>query len=160
MALRAVWLRAKARGRGQCPCGTALLWHCCKPCCRELLPGGDVGAAWPQPLLLSSALHPDVLGDAAAGLSACWPELVLQHAVGLVWCVQRPALSPEFCFLLVSFFIVTRWYFLKLNISSHVMLLETSSHLVHSSGSEMAIKGNGSFETLMLWNKWCARTEI
>lgn len=61
--------------------------------------------------------------------------------------------------LLVLFFLAW-WYFWKLNISSSIMLLETYSHLVHSSGSEMAIKENGSFETLMLWNKWCARTEI
>lgn len=33
-------------------------------------------------------------------------------------------------------------------------------HLVHSSGSKLAIKENRSFETLMLWNKWCAGTEI
>lgn len=41
----------------------------------------------------------------------------------------------------------------KLNISSTIMLLETYFHLVHSSGSETAIKENRPFETLTLWNK-------
>lgn len=75
--------------------------------------------------------------------------------------LRRPGLNAAFLFLVGSFLFFLAWcYFWKLNISSSIMLLETYSHLVHSSGSEMAIKENGSFETLMLWNKWCARTEI
>lgn len=74
--------------------------------------------------------------------------------------LRRPGLNAGFLLLVGSFLFLAWWYFWKLNISSSIMLLETYSHLVHSSGSEMAIKENGSFETLMLWNKWCARTEI
>lgn len=108
-------------------------------------------------VFINSCLIQEVLG-----LNICKSDsaLSIQSTVysdfppweGLVWMLDSWS-------LLVLLFLAW-WYFWKLNISSSIMLLETYSHLVHSSGSEMAIKENGSFETLMLWNKWCARTEI
>lgn len=138
-------------------------WHRCKPCVAgSCCLWGTVGlhglshCCWAE-LCIPTLLLMGQWGRLLANLSKQL-LLVPQCAVGLV----HVEAGSELWILLPSclFFIVTRWYFLKVNISSHVMLLETSSHLVHSSGSEMAIKENGSFETLMLWNKWCARTEI
>lgn len=143
------------------------LCHSVRPCSGCAFSGVAAESKQEQPFTppeLNFAFHQLLLHPVSAGikylqnwLSSCQSDHHLEWFSSL----RRPGLNAAFLFLVGSFLFFLAWcYFWKLNISSSIMLLETYSHLVHSSGSEMAIKENGSFETLMLWNKWCARTEI